>query len=107
MINWIKVEDRVSQCISASVFNFFDKKCPEYMSEVYFPADQNGINTRHSYKKLILPARKTNAGLNALSYIGPTSWNKIPVSVKCSKTLNSFKHNLKDFFLKELKKKES
>ena len=77
------------------------------MSEIYFPADQNGMNTRRSYNKLNLPARKTNAGLNALSYTGPAKWNNIPHSIKCSKTLNSFKHNLKEFYLLELKKKES
>ena len=77
---------------------FFDKKSPDYMSEVYFPADQNGINTLSSYNKLNLPVRKTNAGLKALSFIGPTSWNKIPQTIKCSKTLNSFKHNLRLIF---------
>ena len=107
LINWLKVEDRVSQSICASVFNFFENKCPDYMSEIYFPADQNGINTRHSYNRLILPARKTNAGLKALSYIGPATWNKVPHSIKCSKTLNGFKHNIKEFYLLETRKKES
>ena len=81
LINWLKVENRVYQCICSNVFNFFDKKCPEYMSELYFPADQNGSYTRGSFNKLKLPARKTNAGLKALSYIGPTTWNKIPQTI--------------------------
>ena len=107
VINWLNVADRISQCICANVYNFFNRKCPDYMAEIYFPADQNGMNTRRSYNKLILPARKTNAGLKALSYIGPANWNNIPYSIKCSKTLNSFKHNLKEFYFLELKKKES
>ena len=79
-INWLKVNDRFSQSVMANVYNFFDSRCPEYMGEMFFPADQNGPNTRHSYKKLKIPSRRTNAGLNTLSYIGPSTWNKLPKS---------------------------
>ena len=46
--------------------------------------------------------RKTNTGQLALSYIGPTFWNKTPDTLKRTKNLNTFKHNLKKYFLKEL-----
>ena len=39
----------------------------------------------------------------ALSYIGPTFWNKTPDTFKRTKNLNTFKHNLKKYFLNELK----
>ena len=42
-------------------------------------------------------------GQHALSYIGPTFWNKTPDALKRSNNLNTFKHNFKKYILKELK----
>ena len=44
---------------------------------------------------------KTNTGQNALSFIGPALWNKVPEEIK---NLNAFKHNLMKHSLKELGK---
>ena len=103
-INWLNVADRFTQLIISNVFNFFNSDCPEYMSELFSPADQYGPNTRFSYKKLIIPRRKTNAGLRSPSYIGASFWNKIPNYLKSSQNLNIFKHNVKKYFLYEVRK---
>ena len=68
------------------------KKTPDYMDKIFYSAECNGIPTRYSYQKLKLPHRKTNQGLRALSYIGPSLWNKQDKSLKTSASLNSFKH---------------
>ena len=47
--------------------------------------------------------RKTIAGQMALSYIGPTMWSKTPDILNQTNNLNTFKHNLKEHYLKELK----
>ena len=39
--------------------------------------------------------RKTSIGQNALSFIGPSLWNKIPNELERTISLNTFKHNLK------------
>ena len=36
-------------------------------------------------------------------YTGPTIWRKTPDMLKQTKNLNTFKHNLKKHYLKELK----
>ena len=66
------------------------------MNEVFSHAEPNGIPTRCSYQKLKSPQRKTNQSLRALSYIGPSLWNKLDQSMKKSVSLNTFKHNLKE-----------
>ena len=68
---------------------------------------QNNIQTRGSFLKLKCPFRKTNAGQMALSYVGPTIWSKTPDTLKRTKNLNTFKHNLKEHYLKELKNSNS
>ena len=37
------------------------------------------------------------------SYIGPTLWSKTPNTLKQTKNLNTFKHDLEEHYLKELK----
>ena len=68
-----------------------------------FHHTHNGIRTRGSFLNLKCPFRKTNAGQMALSHIGPTIWSKTPDTLKRTKNLNTFKHNLKEHYLKELK----
>ena len=45
------------------------------MDEIFYHAECNGIPTHYSYQNQKLPHCKTNQGLRALSYIGPSLWN--------------------------------
>ena len=42
-------------------------------------------------------------GQNALSFIGPSIWNKTPEVLKKDNSINTFKHNLKKYYLTQLK----
>ena len=76
------------------------------MAEIYTPQINRRMSTRNSFKKLLQPSRRTKQGQNCLSFIGPSIWNKLPESIKDSKNLINFKHNLKDYFLKDLEGRE-
>ena len=56
-----------------------------------------------SFQKLKCPFRKTNNGPYALYYIGTNFWNQTPHSLKRNNNLNTFNHNFKKYYLKELK----
>ena len=100
-INWLNVNDRFEQCVNTNVFEFFNNRSPSYMAEIYHPNSIIGS----IFLKLKQPCRKTKQGQNCLSFIGPSTWNKLPDNIKNAKSLNSFKHKIKDHFLKELQKK--
>ena len=68
--------------------------------ELYFPVENNGINTRFSFQKHTLPYLH-------LSYIGPSLWNNLQNTLKSATTINAFKHSIKNHYFNELKKKES
>ena len=70
---------------------------------IFKTAPENNIKTRGSHLKFKCPFLKTNAGQMELSYIGPTTWSKTPDMLKRTKNLDTFKHNLKEHYLKELK----
>ncbi len=43
-------------------------------------------------------------GQNAISYIGPKLWNKLPIDIKLIKTRNGFKHKIKSTYFETLQK---
>ena len=73
------------------------------INEVFQTAPENNIQTRGSFLKLKCPFRKANASQMALSYIGQSIWSKTPDTLKQTKNLNTFKHSLREHYLKELK----
>ena len=105
-INWLNINDRFVQNLCATPFNYFKRSSPEYTREIFETAHQGGIGTRSSHSRLIQPKRKTNIGQNALSYLGPQQWNKLPLHLKHEKNLNTFKHKLKTYFFDVLKNRE-
>ena len=90
--------ERFNQCINSIVFKYFNDQFPNYLNEVYQTPLENSMQTRGSFLKLKCLFHKTNAGQMALSYIGSTIWSKIPDTLKRTKSLNKFKHNLKKHY---------
>ena len=98
-LNWLPVKDRSNQSINSVVFKYFTKQCPIYLNEVFELACLNNLRTSNSYLKLICPFRKSNMGKNALSFIGLSIWNKTPEVLKKTNSINTFKHDLKEYYL--------
>ena len=74
----------------------------DYFDEIYFHDEPSNINTRLSFKRLKQPLRKSNKGLDSASYSVPSLWNKLPVEIKRSGSINSFKHNVKNYYLTKM-----
>ena len=77
------------------------------MNDIYNIADQSNINTRQSYCRLKQPLRKTNVGQKAISFLGPGEWNQLPKSIKEVKSVNSFKHKIKEYYFHKMENKEN
>ena len=104
-INWLPTKERFEQCVCTNILKFFKKMSPTYTSELYKPFNY-GHNTRRSNCRLQLPYRNTSYGHKALSFLGPKLWNYLPAYIKSSSNINTFRHNIKKPFFKELQKKE-
>ena len=106
-INWLPIKERVDQCILSHVFKSLNNNSPIYMKGLFKTALQSNISTRQAFSRLNQPLRKTNMGLNSISYLGPSLWNKLPEKIKQSPSLNVFKHKVKENFLTMHKNKSS
>ena len=101
-LNWLNVHDGYLQFIVSDIFKFWNNWCPDCFNEIFCPVDDNGIATRCCDKKLKLPFRKTKLGMQSLSYVGPSTWNKLLNNLKTATSVNGFKHSMKKYFLKKL-----
>ena len=102
-INWLPTKKRVEQCICANVFKCFNQMSPQYTAEIFHPSS-SVHNTRRATQKLDIPFRKSCIGQKTLSYIGPKIWNNLPAQIKLSKSVNTFKHDIKKSFFDDLQK---
>ena len=102
-LNWLSIKDCFNQSITSIVFKYFTNQCPSYLNKVFELACPNNSRTRNSYLKLICTFRKGNTGQNAVSFIGPTRCNKTPEVLRKTNNINTFKHNLKRYYLTRLK----
>ena len=102
--NWLSIKQRYNQCVNSIAYKYFDNQCTRYLNEVFMKAPGSSSSPRNSNQKLHQPFRKSNTGQNALSFVVPALWNKVPPKIKRTTNLNTFKHNLKKHYLKELGK---
>ena len=102
-INRLPIKERVDQNILSHVFKSLNNDSPVYKRDIFKTASPSN-STRQAYCHLIQPLRKTNMGLNSISYLGPSLWNKLPENIKQSSSLNTVKHKVKEFYLKNLQK---
>ena len=78
----VPIKERYNQCVNSIAFKNLDNQCFHYLNEVFMKALECSLSLRNSYQKLQQPFRKTNTGQNALSFIGPALWNKVPKEIK-------------------------
>ena len=106
-LNWLNVHDRYLQFIVSDIFKFCNNQCPDYFNEIFCPVDDNGIAMHCYNKKFKLPFHKTKLGMQSLLLVGPSTWHKLPNNLKTATSVNSFKYNIKKYFLRQLSETEA
>ena len=101
---------KLAQCswfIVSDIFKFYDCQCPDWFNEVYCPVDINDVATRSCNKKLKLRFGKSRLRMQSLSYVGPSTWNKLTNNLKTKTSVCSFKRDIKKYLLKKLSEAEA
>ena len=106
-LKWLDVHGRYLQFFVPDTFQFYNNQCSICSDEVFCPVDNYGLGTPSCDKKLKLPFHKRKLGMQSLSYIGPSTWNKLPNNLKTTNNVNCFKHNIKKYSLKKLSDTEA
>ena len=101
-LNWLNVHDRYLQIIASDILKFQNNQSPSYFDELFCPVGENGFIMFFQQKvKATFPKNKTR---ESKAYI---MWNLIlgiilPKNLKSATSVSSFKHYVKEHFLKKL-----
>ena len=106
-LNCLNDHDRYLQFIVSDVFKFYNNHCLDYFNEVFCSVYDNRVAMRCCNKKLKLSFCKSKLGMQSLSYVGPSTWNKLPNNLKTATRVTCFKHGIKKYFLKKLSETET
>ena len=95
-LHWLPVEQRINYKMGTLAYRHFDGTLPPYLS------DKLSHNTKsctlRSTSQLLLNTPRTRlktAGDRSFRFQTPHTWNSIPLEVRQSPSLNSFKSNMK------------
>ena len=102
-LHWLPVKFRCEYKIATLVYRHFDGTLPSYLSASLCACQTSCTLLRSSNEKLLkIPKRSLKSvGDRSLSFIVPTVWNSLPVTLRSLPTLSDFKAQLKTFFFQQ------
>ena len=99
--NWLPVERKIELYTSATVFKYWKRIAPSYLSDMFIPL-LNNYNTR-SQMVLDMPLCRTNKGQKSMSFLGLKIWKKVSSNIKTAASTSFFTNRLKKEILSKLK----
>ena len=95
-VNWPTVSDIIRSETATTVFNSLNGLVPEYLFSLFEKRSTRNVKElRNTETDLSITLRKTNNGLKAVSFRGPTLWNNLELEVKQATTLAAFENRIK------------
>ena len=99
--NHLKVVDLCKYNIGTFMYKFCNDILPSTFNNMFTTnADNHNYDTRHA-SDFEYPNTRLEFGSKSIGYQGVKIWNNIPMHVKNSKNLNSFKHSYKEILISE------
>ena len=96
-LHWLPISSRIQYKLSCICFNSFSGFAPRYLSEllhIYTPSRQ--LRSSADTRVYRIPTVRTKTlGQRAFIYQGPVTWNGLPLSVRHSDSILSFRSNVK------------
>ena len=99
-LHWLPVNARIQYKVSSLVYSTLRYNSPLYLSDLlspYVPA--RTLRSSSDKSILCIPSNRTvTIGLKFFSYSAPKVWNSLPIHVRSSDSISSFKSALKTHF---------
>ena len=100
-LHWLPVEQRINFKIMLLTYKIINGLAPSYLSNLLVPYVPR--RALRSADKLLLsqPSYHLKSyGFRAFSICAPSLWNKLPINIKCSQSVGTFKRNLKTYLFR-------
>ena len=100
-LHWLPIRQRIKCKMLMIVYKALNGQAPSYIIELNLKFQTHGHNLRSTQDTLALqiPQSRTKVTLGDRSFLcaAPRLWNKLPVDIRKSQTLESFKSKVKTY----------
>ena len=95
-LNWLPIETRIQYHTALTVYKALNGLTPQYISSLInkLPSTDHTLRS-YSNELLAVPKSRTQMYSKSFSINGPKEWNCLPLMIRTSRSLESFKHSLK------------
>ena len=100
-LHWLPVHCRIEYKILLLVFKCLNERGPAYLTECLQRYAPSRSLRSAEQQRLVEPKVKRKYGERAFSVAGPKLWNILPLCIRQSQTVNSFKSALKTYLFKQ------
>ena len=101
-LNWLKIEYRVIFKIALLTYKILKFKTPAHLHELLTPYEPTRMLRSSSQKLLKEVKTKTKTiDCRAFSSAAPSIWNSLPLNIRDSISVNTFKKSLKTYLYKK------
>ena len=104
-LHWIPIQQRILFKILILTYQAYHKTAPQYLCDLIMPYS-NARCLRSDNMSLIAPchprAKLQSYGERSFQHAAPTEWNKLPLLIRESPSLDIFKTQLKMFLFKSI-----
>ena len=94
-LHWLPIRYRIDYKILLLTYKALNDEGPEYLKELLTPA--KGLRSKEALKLHPPSTKKVTYGDRAFAKAATVLWNKIPTTLRKSKSTNTFKNNLKTY----------
>ena len=102
-LGWLTFTQRVQYHIYVMVFKSLNGQAPEYLSNLLTKCSETNVRSLCSSKQetLKVPFARTTYYEKSFSVTGPKLWNSLPIQIRQSSNLITFKQSVTSFYLSE------
>ena len=86
----MKIQDRILFKKAIFVYKSVNNEFPEYLSNLLTPKTNTNLRS-HTQQMLQIPKPRLEFFRKSFAYSGPKLWNQIPLNIRQSESVNSFK----------------
>lgn len=96
-LHWLPINQRIHYKICSLTYKTLQDRSPSYLFELLTPHVPSRSLRSSNQHLLSTPLLRSSAGRRSFSFAAPTLWNSLPLDVRLSTSLSSFRSRLKTF----------
>jgi len=96
-LHWLPVKQRINFKIAILTYKTLQNRQPSYLFNLIHPYSPSRSLRSSSLNLLEVPHIKSAIGRRSFSYAAPTIWNSLPLPLRNTNSLSSFRSQLKTF----------